>query len=392
MHQRHHQAHFWHFLKNKEMNEIYLAFGIDSFAMGLVGIFVPIYMFKLGVPITGILLYYFMLPLHSVAFASLIARTVAKVGVKYSILISAVFKILFLLSLRLLPDNMWLFFVLPAFNVFKTQFSALSYHLNFCEHSDCEHRGRQVGALQATALLASISAPLIGGLVIGNFGFTPLFIVAMSLIFISMIPIFKLQRSESAVEFNAKGIWTDLFKKENKPLFFSFGGYAVEEWIGFVVWSLFLFAIVKNAESFGAINSIVTSITFVVFYVVGKLSDKVDKRHIIRVSNFLYFFGWVGRLFANSFTSAVFIDSYKNITGNILQLPWSAYTYDLAAKRDYFRFIVQREIMFDFTRVMFVPIVLLIFAVGYQPFLMSFIMAAIFSLGYMSINKIEIAK
>lgn len=390
MQHRHHQTHFWHFLKNKEMNGIYLAYGIDNFAMGLVSIFVPIYLYKMGYPIFVILLYYFMLPINSVIFASLIAKTVARVGVKYSILVSALFKICFLVSLRFLPDHAWLFAILPTFNVLKTQFASLSYHLNFVEHSDSEHRGRQVGALQATALFASITAPLIGGLLIAWLGFSWLFATAIVLIFVSSIPILKLKRVANTVPFNPQGIWKDIFKKENKPLFMSFGGYAVEEWIGFVVWSLFLFIMVQKTEAFGALHTIVTGVTFVVFYVVGKLSDKSDKRHIIKVSNVLYFFGWVARLFADSFTSVIFIDSYKNITGNVLQVPWSAYSYDLAAKRDYFRFIVQREIMFDFSRMIFVPFVLLIFFINYQPFLVSFAMAAIFSLGYMAINSFSL--
>jgi MFS family permease len=391
MQHRQHQAHFWHFLKNKEMNEIYLAYGIDNFAMGLVSIFVPIYLYKIGYPIIGVLFYYFLLPVNSVLLASLIAKTVAKVGVKYSMLVSAIFKICFLITLRLLPTHAWLFAILPTFNVLKTQFSSLSYHLNFVEHSDAKHRGRQVGAFQASALFASISAPLIGGLVIAGFGFKILFIVASILIVCSVIPIFLLKRAHNVIEFNPRGIWQDLFRAENKPFFMSYGGYAVEEWIGFAVWSLFIFLMVEKAEVFGALNTIVAAVTFVVFYAVGKLSDTTDKRHIIKVSNIMYFFGWIARLFANSFVSVIFIDSYKNITGNILQVPWMAYSYDLASKRDYFRFIVQREIMYDFSRVLFVPLVLLIFAVDIQPFLLSFVMAAFFSLGYMAINQTEVA-
>lgn len=387
--QKHHQQHFWNFLRNKEMNEIYLAYGIDNFAMSLVTIFVPIYLYKTGYPVIWILFYYFLLPLTAITLAASIAKVVATVGVKRSILLSAFFKVMFFVALRLLPIFPWLFAVLPIFNVLKTQFAALSYHLNFVEHSDRKHRGRQVGALQATALFATLLAPLFGGFIIAWFGFKILFFIAIVLIFISTVPIMLLQHKKVSIEFNAKGIWRDLFKKENTPLFISYGGYAVEEWIGFVVWSIFIFLILKNTEQVGIVNSIVAGLTFLVFYLVGKLADKKDKRHLIRVGNVLYFFGWLGRLFADSFSSVVFIDSYKNITGNILHLPWSAYSYDLAAKRDYFRFIVQREIMFDFTRTIFIPFVLLIFAVGYKPFLLSFVMAAFFSLGYMAIGQVK---
>ena len=58
----------------------------------------------------------------------------------------------------------------------------------------------------------------------------------------------------------------------------------------------------------GALNAIVAAATFVVFYLVGLLSDKQDKRRLIGLANIMYFFGWCGRLFADSFGSVVLID------------------------------------------------------------------------------------
>ncbi len=389
MQTRHHQLHFWSFLRNKEMNEIYLSYGVTNFALGLVSIFVPIYLYKLGFPLPWILGYYFMLPLSSVLLTNRVcARVVAKSGVKWSMLIAVLFKMLFFTCLYLLPAHRWLFFVLPLLNMLKTQISSLGYHLNFIEHSDAAHRGRQVSILQSTALAANLLAPLIGGVVIGLVGFKMLFVGAIMLMAVAAIPILILptHKNLKPVEFDIKNMWRDMLKRENLPLFLSYGGYAIEEWIGFVVWSLFLFFILHNTESVGAASSIVAAVTFLVFYLVGRLSDKVSKKKLIKLGTFLYFFGWVGRLFADSFSSVIFIDSYKNITGNFLQVPWSAFSYDLAARRNYFRFIVQRELMFDLARVMVAPIIILVFVANYHPFLIAFTIAALASLGYMTIN------
>lgn len=390
--QQHHQHHFWHFLKNKEMNEIYLSLGIVNFALGLVSVFVPIYFYKLGFPLMQILFYYFLLPVNSIILTRyVVAPLVIKVGVKKSILYSVLFKIIFFGGLQFLPGATWLFFILPTLNVLKTQISSLSYHLNFLEHSDAKKRGREVSAIFGSALLASLLAPLCGGLIIGLAGFNVLFTFAIALMIVSAIPILWLpdKKTLEPVVFETKGMWREMFRKSNLPLFVSYGGYAIEEWIGFVVWSLFLFFMLKSTATVGAINTIVAAITFLVFYFVGRLSDKKDKRQLIKFGNFLYFFGWVGRIFANSFGAVVFVDSYKSITGNILQVPWVAFSYDLAAKRNYFRFIVEREIMFDLARALFVPLILLAFAVDYKPFLLSFTMAAVFSLGYMAIDKFK---
>ncbi len=390
--QQHHQQHFWHFLKNKEMNEIYLSLGIINFALGLVSVFIPIYFYKLGYPLLQILIYYFLLPVHGMFFTRyIIAPLVIKVGVKKSILYSVLFKIVFFVCLQFLPGASWLFFILPSLHVLKNQIGTLSYHLNYLEHSDSTKRGREVSAIFGATLLAGLLAPLFGGLIIGLAGFKVLFSLAIVLMVISAIPILSLpdKKTLATIVFETKGMWREMFTRSNIPLFVSYGGYAIEEWIGTVVWSLFIFFMLNSTAKVGIINTIVAAITFFVFYFVGKLSDKKDKKQLIKFGNFLYFFGWVGRIFANTFGAVAFVDSYKNITGNMLQVPWTAFSYDLAAKRNYFRFIVEREIMFDLARAVFIPFVLIIFIFASKPFLLSFVMASFFSLGYMAIDKVK---
>lgn len=390
--QRHNQQHFWNFLRNKEMNEIYLSYGIINFALGLVSVFVPIYLYKLGFSLMQILFYYFLLPLNSIILTRYFAAPlVIKVGVKRSIIYSVIFKIIFFVGLQLLPGSGWLIFILPTLHVLKTQIGALSYHFNYLEHSDAKKRGRQVSAMFSTALFAGLLAPLCGGLIIGLAGFNVLFTLAIVLMMVSVIPILFLpnKKTVETIKFDTHGMWREMFCKVNIPLFVSYGGYAIEEWIGTIVWSLFIFFMFNSTTKLGAINTIVATITFFVFYFVGRMSDKKDKKKLIKFVNFFYFFGWVGRIFADNFSAVVFVDSYKNITGNMLQVPWTAFSYDLAAKRNYFRFIVEREIMFDIARAIFVPLVLLVFLIGYKPFVLSFILAAVCSLGYMAIDRFK---
>jgi len=45
MHEHH---NFLHFLKNRELNELYATMAIKSFSISLIGIFIPIYLLNLG--------------------------------------------------------------------------------------------------------------------------------------------------------------------------------------------------------------------------------------------------------------------------------------------------------------------------------------------------------
>jgi MFS family permease len=241
---------------------------------------------------------------------------------------------------------------------------------------------------QASATLAGILSPFIGGLIIQFTNFAALFFIGSVFLFIAMIPLFMTKDTYEKITFDRKNIILDMFKKENLPLLFSFSGYAVESWIGLILWPIFLFILAISIESIGAITSIAALLTFLVFYFIGKATDTGDKKRLLKIGTFLYFFGWIGRIFVSGATSALFIDTYKNIAQNALNVPWATCFYDIAAKRNYFKSIVQREIIFNFGRMIVLPFIMLIFLLDLSyAFTLAFAIAALASLFYVSINK-----
>ncbi|GBE17197.1 major Facilitator Superfamily protein [bacterium BMS3Abin15] len=241
--------------------------------------------------------------------------------------------------------------------------------------------------VHAASVGASALSPLFGGFIIKFFNFPTLFIVGSVLLFIAMIPLFLTKETYEKLTFSKEGLFRDIFQKNNSHYTLSFAGYAVESWIGFVIWLIFLFTVLFTIESVGVIVSLTTITTLLIFYFIGKATDKRDKRGLLKIGTFLYFFGWVGRMVVNNFVSIFFVDTYKSITRYFLYVPWSAYSYDLAAKANYFKFIVRREIIFNLTRTMIIPFLILIFVIDYHPFRVSFLIAALFSLFFMTLNK-----
>jgi MFS family permease len=378
-----------HFMKHKEMNELYLSYGILNFAIGLISIFIPIYLYKLDYSIPAILFFFFLNSIGFVLFSYWGAQIVARLGVKHTMLLTIPIFIIFFIGLKFIPQFPFLFFILPLLRSFKMILYNYSFHLNFIQHSDRKHRGREVSIIQALEVTAGILSPLIGGAIIKYSSFSVLFFVGSVILFFSMIPLFRTQDTYEAITFEKKRLIRDVFKKENLNYMYSFSGYAIESWIGMILWPIFLFVMLFNVESIGALTSVTTLVTFVMFYFIGKATDKKDKRELLRLGVLLYFFGWIGRIFVTGFTSMFFIDTYKNLTQRVVAVPWTAYSYDLAAKGDYFKFIVQREIVFNISRSLMMPILMLIFflAGNTYAFIISFTIAAFFSLFYVALNK-----
>lgn len=383
----HHNHHIHAFLKNKDLNEIYLSYGITNFALGLISVFEPIYLLRLNYPISLVLLYFLLSSLGFLLFAKTGAMIVSKIGTKYSIMISMLILIFYFFSLRFIPDFPVLFFILPFVKSLKLVLYNFSFHLNFITHSEKRNRGKEVSMIQAVALFASLASPLLGGIIAGFLNFNFLFLTGSLILLIAAIPLFFIKENPSVNLFMGKINLKKIFSKKELPLTLNFGGYAIESWVGIIVWPIFLFIVLKNIQAVGLIVTLASITTFLVFYFMGIKTDKTNKPKLIKLATIFYFFSWIGRMFVNDFNTMFLADVYKNTTQHILHIPWSAYSYDVAARSDYFSFIVRREFVFNLSRVIIIPIIILLFLINFHPFTLSFVAAAGFSLFYAILPK-----
>ena len=145
--------------------------------------------------------------------------------------------------------------------------------------------------------------------------------------------------------------------------------------------------ILVTVSKTGLIVTLSMTNSIFLFYFIGKMTDKYDKTKIIKRVTIFYSLAWIARIFATSTLKIFFIDSYKHITEKTLHIPWIAKTYDIASKEGYFQFLVSREVIFNLARVIFMPFIILIFLFASSPFIITFIIAAIFTMGYSFLGK-----
>jgi MFS family permease len=374
------------FFKNKEFNQLYLAMFGMTLGESLINVFVPIYLFKLGFPIYQILFFYFLVSLFFVLFSYGGVWVVSKAGEKHAILISTPFLVVYYLGLVFLEELPWLFFLLPLLLALRMILFNYGYHLNFINHSERSRRGRELAFLGIITSLATILAPYLGSLLAG-FSFNLAFMVSSGVILAGTVPLFFSSDKQDKIDFTSLELFRGVFSKKNRGNFISFSGYAIESIIGRMIWPIFIILILETIERTGLVISGSMLLSLGVFYFVGKLTDKVSRATLLKIGTVLYFFAWVGRIFANTAYKIFFIDSYKNLSEKVLHLPWAAHSYDIAKRTNYFSFIVSREIIFNLIRVGVLPILMLIFWWDFYPFIISFSLAGLFSVGYAFIDS-----
>ncbi len=381
----HHSIH--NFFKDKELNHFYLTIAIITFGEALIGIFVPIYLYKLGYEIYQILFFYFLLSFYFVIFSYISAKIVSKIGIKHSILFAMPFLIFYMLGLNFIESSVVIFFVLPFLLSLGTILYNYGYHLNFIGHSKRKNRGREISFLGIITILVSMSAPLIGGLIASR-SFLFLYITSASILFLGTIPLFLTKDNRKFLNSNFEGLFKKIFSKKERGNLISFSGYAIESSINRILWPIFLIIILLSLEKTGLVITLSLILSVSGFYIAGNLTDKYNRFKLIKFWTFLHSISWIGRIFADNFFKIFLVDSYKNISEKILAVPWEAHSYDLAKREEnYFNFIIRREITFNFARIIFMPVIILIFYINWHPFTITFIIAGIASLGYSFINK-----
>jgi len=379
--------HFHHFFANKDINELYASMAIFNFGVSLISLYVPIFMYQRGFTISNILMFFVIAAVYYVLFSIPSAKISSRFGVKHTMLASLPLLIVYYLCLNYLVPGSVLFFILPAIASGHSVLFNIAYHLNFIEHADRDKTARQMTFITMFSSFSQFASPFVGALLIINYGFGGGFAIGSAIILVSMFPLFFSKDVHEPMSFSIKDIWHYTTSKKHIPMNLSFLGYAVASIIGRLIWPVFLIVILGTVKMVGGIVSLTTFFTLISMYFVAKLADKWDKEKLIKIGTIMHFFGWVFRIFVYSPFSVFSVDTYKNISLNIVQIPWCAKFYEIARKKNYFEFIVAREIMFNVSRILILPLlVLLIKYVGYG-FQVSFIVAALFSLLYMCIKE-----
>ncbi len=371
---------------NKEMNLFYISAGITAFAESLMTLFVPIYFYKLGFSVSLILFYYFLAATAVIIFAFPAAKIISRIGVKKAILLSTPFAIVYYLGLRQIPAIHLFFYILPFLLSFSRVVYNTSFHLYFAVNSQPQQRGRELSLLRGAMAIGSVLGPLLGGIISAFWGFFTLYSLGAVILILAAVPLFFAGEKKNILSFMMTDLWKNIATK-NYGNFLSFSSYAIETTIDVVLWPIFLTIILLTTVKTGFVVALSLFLSLMVFYVIGKVTDSYDKTKLLSFTTFLYFAAWLGRIFATTGTRIVIIDWYKHVAQKLLHIPWETRTFDLAIRQGYFTFLVQREIIFNLARLIAIPILMIIFYFNVYPFIISFGLAAVVSLGYILLEK-----
>ncbi|NOQ37282.1 MFS transporter [archaeon] len=349
--------HKIHLLKN-ELSEVYMNLALESFALSLISIFVPIYILSVGYSFDYMILFFMIYYGCIGIFAPVSASLANRFGFKHIILFRTPLLIAFLLGLHNIENLMFSPLILAAFGGFGSSLYWISINSIFAKYSDKIHRGTQTGKMVSLPQLAALAGPTLGGFISFIYGFKILFLVTSAIIIISVVPLFMTKETKPHINFSFR-------KMINIKANLKYSGYftldGAKSVASVIFWPIFIYWGLSGSTTGTGFAQTLTGIGVIAFtYYIGRQTDKKGKTSFIKKGAVFLALVWFARIFASSSFEFFIYSLLAGFFTVLIDVPFLAASFDQANKENPDEFVVFRDIFIGFGRFVFLGLTLLV--------------------------------
>jgi MFS family permease len=336
----HHENKVFHYLAfNKLLTEFYFMISFRSFAVSMISIFLPIFIYTIRNSLFDLVLFAFFTYASMFVFSPFAAKMTSKIGNAHTMLFSIPFMFAFFGSLYFFDSLMISIPLLGVLYGFYESFFWMPFHDEFSILSKTKKVGKEVGVYRALTIGTKILGPIIGALIITMYGFNLLFITIIGLTLIGLIPLLLTKDIKTKQPFSLK----KSFLRKDTPLKFPFIGYGAVTFATVWLWPLLIFLFISAYLELGLFGTIVNTITVIGVLIIGFRADKINKIKLIKAGSILFSSSLLIRAFATTIFQALSAWIFGALTWPLLDVPFEALTYAKSKKLNKLEFFVARE-------------------------------------------------
>lgn len=340
-HIRHHLS-----ARDTELNSVYIAMSLKTFAFSLIVLFIPIYLYNLGYSFRVILTYFAFVYLLCSVGEYVAGLLVSRYGSRYILAISFPLMAISFMFLLTLGTYHWPLWFLAFIAALPQPLFWIPYHDNFSKAKHKKTAGKEIGKLGILVAIFGALGPIIGGVVAEEFGMQVTIAISTIILLAAIPPLFRgkeivRKRPMNMSNFAIKRNWRDMI---------AYGGYGIEASASMVLWPFFLFLIIGTYKGVGFIATFALLLTISVMIFAGKVTDKYEKKKVLRVGGALNFIIGISRVVVSSIGGAYFVNTISSISQVFLHVPFVSEYYLRADEEPRTEYIVGMEMVVDFAR------------------------------------------
>ena len=365
--------------KLKGLSGLYLNTALRNFALGLSGIFIPIYVYQLTHQLSDVLLFYLLRNLALTLTLFPAARFISRWGPDLAVLLSNFAATIFFFLLATAPINPISLWLAPLFAAFIINFYWPPYHAAFSSVSSRAHLSRAVANINNITRLVSVFAPLVGGIIATQWGFSGLLLLTTALFLVSSLPIFLDEYNPKEPLPNWSELEKEVFLSQDRSLFFSFFFQGFRMIIDVAIWPIILYLAIPSLEGIGGL----TTFTLIVsLAIINYLAKKMPQFNPLSCSggNLARTIIWTLRGLTQQPLIIALTDPFYQLATIFVDLPRTLLIYHWGKKQP-LSFFVKRELSLHLGRLTATIIIslLLIWGLPWQTISILAVWATIFS-------------
>lgn len=367
-----------------------LSIWLHIFGRSMIAIFVPIFLLTIGYSLSEVIAYYFIFNIFDIPINFLAKSLVIKIGARRVLILGNLALIVFFIILYSFSSGSWLLLVaLALFSALYDCFYWVAHLYLFMKSTkNNENASGETSTLYIVKRIAGILAPMFGALVLIFLSKNILIIISVVIIFLSIIPLFKMKGIEDKP---AKGKTMSMRRYFSK--FDYLKEYIIQGLYTFhiaaegVIWPLFIYTVFADIKSV-AIIPVLVSLTAVLFsYFTGKVK-KTNRGKAMVLGALLISITWILRIFLVSnifyFASIVLVGFFSIL----ISLPLDSSLFEKGELRDPLAAATYRNTLMMFPRIFFFGALYLMLDI----FKISFMTAAVSMLVVMAVSYIFLVK
>jgi MFS family permease len=275
--------HPWRDVKFDELAEIYTSMTLRTLGFSLIGIFVPVFLYKSGVSLESIFFFYFLFFLFRLPVDYCSAFLVGRIGPKHALGLSTVLYIMFLILLLTFNIEQWPLWLLAAIFSTSNGIFFIAYHTDFSKIKSSKHGGKELSYLYIFERFGGVLGPLIGGLLASFVAPEATIIIAIFVLLGSQIPLFL---SSEPVRTHQKIKFKNFPWKRFKYDYISLSANGIDRMASLVAWPLLISVTVFVDDSYAKIGVLVavsTVLSIIIARYFGRLIDNHKGLSLLKI-------------------------------------------------------------------------------------------------------------
>ena len=318
---------------------------LAGIGMGLVGIFLPIYLLELGFPLTIVISWLLTHHLSLLLGAFLAIFVSNKIGLARCWYIRTTLLALLFCGLYFLPEHHSLVFLLGFISGIESAFFWIPYNILTVRKTVGASIGTSLALISNISSIVGIGIPLASALIIVHYGYSVLFFVAFLFVLISLVPVIPMSQEKTHFEFSRKAMRDIALKNRNFILPEILDNLGQDAG---VLWFLFIFVTGLTVLDLGILGVISSLAGIAITHLTGRFIDTRDKHKIIRFGAILTTLAWIASYMIAEYAPTplllYIVTTIRGFAIGIFSMSYGAVMFNRARRSHDAQFLVLREI------------------------------------------------